>query len=173
MNMILDRANTITGWMSGPELLYLAETAHKSKVIVEAGSFQGRSTRAMADNTNGIVHAVDPWLPVQLLNGVGVDTMTFTRFCLNLEKHLDSGRVIAHPMKFTDFQIYDPDFIFIDAMHTYEAVKKDIFHALTLMKKGIIAGHDYTPVHLDVMQAVDEIFGNQITVIDTIWSVNL
>jgi len=172
--MILDRAASITGWMSGPELLYLAETASKSKVIVEAGSFQGKSTRAMADNTQGVIHAVDPWKPITLLEGVGVDTTTYTRFCLNLDKHLRSGRVIPHAMKFVDFKLAEePDFIFIDAMHDYYSIKRDIEHALTLTTKGIIAGHDYSTKFEGVMRAVDEFFGTSIKKIDTIWTLEI
>lgn len=163
----------ITGWMSGLELLYLAETANKSKLIAEAGSFHGRSTRAMADNTGGIIHAVDPWKPVTLLKDVGVDGMTYTRFCLNLDKHIKSGRVIPHGKKFVDFMIEDPDFIFIDAMHDYDSVKTDIEHALTLIKRGTLAGHDYCPTFSGLMQIVNELFGNSITITDTIWSVEI
>jgi hypothetical protein len=48
--------------MSIGELRFLAEHANKSKVIIEAGSYLGRSTRALADNTTwSCIHAVDPW----------------------------------------------------------------------------------------------------------------
>lgn len=49
------------------------------------------------------------------------------------------------------------DFLFIDADHSYEAVKQDIaFYAPFLKKGGIIAGHDYSLPATGVKQAVDE-----------------
>ena len=54
------------------------------------------------------------------------------------------------------------DFVFIDADHIYEHVKKDILAWLPKVKPGgIIAGHDYNPPH-EVKRAVDEIFGNKV-----------
>jgi predicted O-methyltransferase YrrM len=52
------------------------------------------------------------------------------------------------------------DFVFIDANHTYEAVKRDIDAWLPKMKPGgIISGHDYTVWgDFGVIQAVTEKF---------------
>ena len=53
------------------------------------------------------------------------------------------------------------DFVFIDAAHDYESVKKDILAWLPKVKKtGIIAGHDYTWCQ-DVKKAVHECFPDQ------------
>jgi hypothetical protein len=50
------------------------------------------------------------------------------------------------------------DFIFIDAAHDYESVKKDINAWFPKLKDGgIIAGHDYTWCD-DVKKAVNEFF---------------
>ena len=54
------------------------------------------------------------------------------------------------------------DFIFIDAAHDYESVKKDINAWFPKLKKGgVIAGHDYTWCD-DVKKAVHEFFGDKI-----------
>ena len=51
------------------------------------------------------------------------------------------------------------DFVFIDADHTYDQVKKDILAWLPKVKSGgIIAGHDYGNKGTGVKRAVDEIF---------------
>lgn len=177
--MNLGRALSITGWMTDPELTFLATQASKSKVIVEAGCFQGRSTRAMADNTDGIIHAVDPWklMPLGTLdssNIMAVDEMTYTRFAMNLNGHIESGKVIPHAKKFVEFHPPEtPDFIFIDAMHDYENVKRDILHAMSIMKSGLLAGHDYQPNWQGVIKAVKEIFGDTPEIHDTIWSIKL
>jgi predicted O-methyltransferase YrrM len=53
------------------------------------------------------------------------------------------------------------DFIFIDASHEYEDVKKDIIAWYPKLKLGgIIAGHDYTSYD-GVKKAVDEILINK------------
>lgn len=53
------------------------------------------------------------------------------------------------------------DFIFIDAAHDYESVKKDINAWFPKIKKGgIIAGHDYTWCP-DVQKAVNEFFAGK------------
>jgi len=51
------------------------------------------------------------------------------------------------------------DFVFIDAAHDYASVTADILAWLPKVKKGgIIAGHDYTPEWIEVMNAVDDFF---------------
>ncbi len=49
------------------------------------------------------------------------------------------------------------DFVYIDAGHGYEDVKRDIADWWPLLSdRGILAGHDYDHTHPGVMQAVDE-----------------
>lgn len=51
------------------------------------------------------------------------------------------------------------DFVFIDADHAYENVKRDINAWLPKIKSGgILAGHDYISTHSGVKRAVDELF---------------
>lgn len=178
----LARALSITGWMSEPELRFLAECANKSTCIVEAGSFEGRSTRGMADNTKGVIYAVDPWTVMPLSSSrmnnmcnVGVNDCTYTMFHYNLLEYIESGQVIPVKKRFVDFYpLIKPDFIFIDALHDYRSVKADIKHALKLMEKGILAGHDYNNgIWPDVVNAVHDVFGDNIRVTDTIWSIEL
>ena len=64
------------------------------------------------------------------------------------------------------------DFVYIDADHSYESVKKDIELYLPKLKKGgIIGGHDYCPYSWpDVIKAVDESIGEPDSVVwDTSW----
>lgn len=60
------------------------------------------------------------------------------------------------------FEEASVDFVFIDADHIYEHVKKDVLAWLPKVKPGgIIAGHDYNPPH-EVERAVNEIFGSRV-----------
>lgn len=59
----------------------------------------------------------------------------------------------------SQFEDQSLDFVFIDANHTYEAVKADIRAYLPKVKPGgVLAGHDYHPVEHEVKKAVDELF---------------
>ena len=185
MKINVARALTIEGWMSDTELRFLAENASKYKIILEAGSYKGRSTRAMADNTDGIIYAIDPWngdygnnydSPNDIAyNSYKTNGFMIPReFFVNLGDHIKSGKVIPTPITFDNFWISQPDMIFIDACHDYEHIKSDIYHAL-LMTPKFLCGHDYSPNWPGVIKAVDEVFGTgpSIEKVDSIWWVNL
>jgi len=51
------------------------------------------------------------------------------------------------------------DLVFIDGLHTYEAVKTDAVNSLRLLKQGgVIFFHDYSGGYPGVRKAVDELF---------------
>jgi len=63
-------------------------------------------------------------------------------------------------------------FIFIDADHSYEAVKADIQAWLPKLKKDcIMCGHDYSKKFPGLMKAVDEIFGKPNLPARSIWEI--
>ena len=171
------KALQIEGWMSINELKWLAEKAKEHKVIVEFGSHCGRSTRALADNTEGTVYAVDPWTGEYFneggsFNGI-LQGSRLEDFTKNLKDHIETGRVKYFKGYSYDFYLprNDVDFIFIDGDHRYESVLKDIGHAQSLFNgsSGIIAGHDYGNEWVGVKQAVDELFGDKVKSLETIW----
>jgi predicted O-methyltransferase YrrM len=171
----LDRALVIDGWMSGPELTCLAELAQKSHKILEVGCYKGRTSRVLLDNTGGSVTCVDCWDGnFQVNNGNlhqnGGD-MEYTRFCGNIWEFIKSGKARVHRCKFEDFESQERyDLIFLDALHDYESVKKDIEKAMQLIAPGgIIAGHDYRPSWAGVIKAVDEKFDQNFVLYESIW----
>lgn len=177
--MLLEAAHNIQGWMSNTELAWLAQRAKEAEIIFEYGCYKGRSTRALADNTPGIVYAIDPWdgfYPCNDGQKHSIDTNVYPEFERNLQDHIESGKVI--PIK--DFSwsfkpLVKADFIFIDGDHRFDAVMDDIKHALKYINSwGIIAGHDYGHNEwYGVKQAVDTMFPGKFEVIDSIWSVKL
>lgn len=167
----LDNAKLIQGWMSDGELSFLAEQASKAQTILEIGSWQGRSTRALADNSsdNTLIVAVDPW-NYKIGGGFKSDMETYSMFRRNLKKHLESEKVIPVQKLFKDYHsAIKFDFIFIDGDHFARQVKHDINKSLTLLNEGgIIAGHDYCDVWPDVKKVVDSIFPN-VNLVESIW----
>lgn len=171
----ISRALDILGWMSEKELTWLAERASEHKIIVEFGSYHGRSTRALADNTDGVIYAVDPWNGDYFDNEnrvmEGVYTNVQSQFCHNLHEHILSGKVIpvrtfSHTFEPTEFA----DMVFIDGDHRYRSVVKDIKKAIQITRQGaLICGHDYGhPGWPGVMKAVNEHFHITRTM-ETIW----
>lgn len=178
--MNLERALSIDGWMNDTELRWLAEQAQKSKVIYEVGCYYGRSTRALADNSpsDAIVFAVDPWEGDYYKTDDNVlMTMTqdhFNKFKQNLEPYIEEGKVKPLRYKFKNITLrMDPSMVFLDGDHRYKEVRADIYHAIDAYPK-ILAGHDYThPDWPGVKKAVDEIFGNSVHTLESIWWVEL
>ena len=162
--MNISRALSIEGWMSESELLWLAEQASHAKTIVEIGSWLGRSTVGMADNTSGTIYAVDTWkgskeqVHYDILSAHPEDWLYF-QFVENT-----SANPNIYPMKRTSLHAAQTflkhnikfDLIFIDASHDYENVRADILAWKPLLaENGIIAGHDIN--WSGVRQAVTEL----------------
>jgi hypothetical protein len=146
--------------MSKEELIWLAEQASKCKLIVEIGSHNGRSTAAIADNCKGSVLAIDLWGSAPVMH----------EFVKNAARNVISHRgdsLSAAEMIKPNLLV---DFIFIDADHSYEAVKADIAAwSKRLAPGGTIAGHDYDAHWPGVMRAVDEAYPGRLRGAGSIW----
>lgn len=164
--MNLERALQIQGWTSEPELRWLAEQASTRNQIVEVGSWLGRSTRAMSDNTTGTICAVDTWNGsgaehAEILAGKDGDWL-FEKFYDNVLA--DTANVIPYRRPSPEYasafkeggQTFD--MIFIDAAHDYESVKADIQAWTPLLAPGgLLCGHDFDAGRPGVVQAVKEL----------------
>lgn len=160
------------------ELHFLAERAQYHRNIVEVGSWKGRTARVLADNTPGTVHCVDPWDGIcRLYEGATHESngynKEFREFQKNLADHIESGKVKYFRGKYEDFWLPNPDMIFIDAVHDYEDVKRDILQSLKMMSSGLLCGHDYWEYWPSVERAVREIFPTTHKVEGAIWYVEL
>jgi len=177
------RAMAIDGYMAEAELLWLAERATECRVIVEVGSYKGRSTRALADHCPGVVYAIDPWdggyknddgTQARWLDTKGARM----RFDENLVDHVVSGKVIVHQGVLADVQVeaLRADLLFIDGDHRYLAVRDDITLGQKIVRSGgILCGHDYGhKTWPGVKRAVHEMFGRAVNIQPpSIWWVRL
>jgi len=168
----IERAKRIEGWMSEPELLWLAEQAEKHRAIVEIGSYLGRSTRALADNTPGIVYALDDWYgPRDFPLTPEQRNLIPARFCENMAGVLlTKVRPIVTDHGCMDF-VPPGDMVFIDGDHSYESVHRDILHVKynILFPDGLLCGHDWD-VFEGVNRAVKELVpGFQVVPGTAIW----
>jgi predicted O-methyltransferase YrrM len=171
--MNIERALATQGWMTEEELTYLASLAQRYPVIVEIGSWRGRSTIAIGMNTNGPVFAVDVW------NGVipevcDVGPAIYQEFLQNTR---DIPSIIAVRLESLEAAAIfaalhaELDAVFIDGNHAYESVKADILAWRPLLReRGVLAGHDYhNERNPGVVKAVDELVP-QFRVADSIWT---
>lgn len=132
--------------------------------MIEIGSYAGESTEIFAKHFKNVI-SVDPFLNGYDLTDAACHHMDLTDvYFLFLEKiktidnitHLkytsDEGFLKLNDRKF--------DFVYIDGLHTYEQVKKDILNFKQLIKSGgFIGGHDYHPGWDGVVKSVDETVG--------------
>jgi predicted O-methyltransferase YrrM len=132
---------------------------NENMVVVELGSFAGESTAIFASQSHiAKVYAIDPWM-----NG----HENFYEM-EKVEKSFDGrikpygDKVIKHKMTGDEalhfFEDESIDLVYIDAVHTYDAVKNDIQKWLPKIKKtGFISGHDWQIGQ--VRKAIIEILG--------------
>lgn len=177
----ITRALAVPGWMSAEELHWLAVRAYHAARIVEVGSWKGRSTRALADHTSGVVYAVDPWRGPYLGEDGKPTTLNmnvYPHFQRALKDHLLSRRVVAvrAPSHLALPRLArrlgrTVDFLFIDGDHRTAVLQADIAYARMLVRPGgVLAGHDYDcPDWPAVAPAVREALGFAPQVAGTIW----
>lgn len=169
MPVDISKALQIQGWTSEAELTWLAEQAQGRKGIVEIGCWKGRSTRALGDNTQGDIYAVDTWAGTKEdghykeLEGKDPHWL-YREWAINTQDLFNVtpfGRPSVNTAFFFRCLCNDPrfDMIFIDAAHDYENVKADILAWRPLLAPGgLICGHDFDAGRPGVVQAVRELF---------------
>ncbi len=187
--MNIENALKIHGFTNEHELRWLAEQASKCKGnIAEIGCWKGRSTRAMADNTEAIVYAVDTWRGTaqdphfkELIGKPEEYLMEI--FLENMGDHCSEPHWHVRPCPHEDASTYFAkylgggcynrkfDMVFIDAAHDYASVRADILAWKPLLVPGgLMCGHDFETDRGGVVKAVKEIYPKARKVgVGTIW----
>lgn len=170
----LDAALKIDGWMQRVELEWLALKASSRSRIAEIGAWQGRTTVALADNTPGMVFAVDTWEGSEehmaMLSEQPSDWL-FGQFSKNVG---DRSNIRAIRKLSVDAAKEIPDgsldMIFIDAAHDYDNVKADILAWRPKLRPGgLFCGHDFDAGRVGVVKAVRELIGRPENPVGSIW----
>lgn len=182
---------SVEGWFCETDKKIYDDAVDKftdGDVFVEIGSWKGRSASAMAVNivnSNKAIKffCVDTWkgseehqegqvfADVDVIGGSLLD-----RFLENtkpVENHIQIIRKES-TVAANDFEDHSLAFVYIDASHDYESVKKDLNAWYPKVKKGgILAGHDWGWV--PVKNAVANFCANNgLTVTgDTSWKIQL
>jgi predicted O-methyltransferase YrrM len=169
----LESALKTDGWMEQVELEYLAETASNSLTIAELGCWKGRSTLALAENTPGVVFAIDVWEDNPLAKmGTGIHGSIFAEFQQNTRELSNVCPIVLdtdRAWKIMSEAGLRFDLIFIDACHEYEQVKRDIQNWKKLLSEGgILCGHDFVGDYPGVAQAVRELIP-KFRLVNSIW----
>lgn len=154
--LLLDEPDT---QVTQRELRCLLDHVNGAKVVVEIGCYEGRTTAALAKQTTGKVYSIDPFFRGRL--PVCYGELIAKAHCRRQgAANVQFLKGFSHDIAPTfDEPI---DFLFIDADHTYEAIKKDWSDwAHKVRPGGIIALHDSrlaenSPTHLGSMQFYEQ-----------------
>ena len=138
----------------------------------EIGVWRGESSRYLAPLL-GKLYLVDSWQPFYLAQRRGpsslveMDAIYYSVYGIfehnpNVEvlrmSSVDASSIVPH----------DLDFVFLDAEHDYEGVKRNISAWREHIRRwGILCGDDYTHHDNGVKRAVDEAFGDKVKHADT------
>lgn len=146
-------------------LLSLIADLPEGITMIEVGCFRGDSAKLFLESGKvKKLYAVDTQCPG-----------TWIRFAEPIfDEQVKEYDVVKLKMTMEEAvgQLPEVDFIYIDADHTYDWVKKDILSSLKVLKKGgILAGHDYAKAYENmVVKAVDEVLGvPDKNYVDTSW----
>ena len=166
-----ERCLTIDGWLTRNEAATLYELATKAKgAIVEVGSWQGRSTAAIAlgsmAGAQQPVYAIDSFVGVPPLDRStaggqrpGWKSSSPELLRANLDRVGVNGLVHIIAKSSPEAAQYVPDcvLLFIDGAHDYDSVRQDLACYLPKVAVGgFVAVHDCTSDEPGVCRAVDE-----------------
>jgi predicted O-methyltransferase YrrM len=168
---ILERMRRVDGWFADEEAELLIATAARSfadapasPLVVEVGSYCGRSTTALGCTAKALrpdarIFAVDPHAGEVGAAGDGLSRTAPTLESFRASMEASGLTTLVHEIvaRSTDVAWNEPiDLLFIDGLHDYASVAEDFAHfAPFVISGGYVAFHDYAPYYPGVMAFVD------------------
>lgn len=172
LRMWLPIRQRVRGWLRGPDALLLFRLARRGPGtggIVEIGSAWGKSTICLASGSRlagrEIVTAIDPHTgDAWFLDEVGAQRIdSFAEFSANVER-AGCREWVKPIVKTSEAAALEPAepvrLLFIDGLHTYEAVQQDIADWVPRVVPGgvvIFDDYDNTAPGVGVKRAVDDL----------------
>lgn len=138
----------------------------KEMEMVEIGSYAGESTEIFCKHFKNVL-AIDPFIDNYDPNDLTCQHAPMDVVLQHFQDRMKETENVFLVRATSDDAIKHNlingkvDFVYIDGMHTYEQVKKDIKNYLPIIKDGgFIGGHDYHPTYQGVIDAVNEMIGS-------------
>lgn len=137
--------------------------------MIEIGCYSGESTIIFSDYFKNVI-TIDP-LESNYHDSDSASESDFEMVYNVFMNRIKYRKNITLIRKKSDDAIHfienKVDFVYIDGMHTYDQVKKDIINYRSLINDGgFIGGHDYVEGWEEVKRAIDE----NINVVDMVFS---
>lgn len=167
------KSNSIQGWMDMYEMFWLYQQAKKHPVVVEVGSWKGRSTHSIAQGASTLYFvdtcegapgdAVVGGPQAEAIGALGKNRIR-TELLTNMNDPIKKGVAFFIESSSLDainilkpiFKYRQPDMVFIDGDHSYNSVRADILGWGTFFKEpGLLCGHDREVP--DVKRAINEL----------------
>src|SRR5579875_3089156 len=181
----MEHYERVPGWFDFADIYdHVVARARDGAVFVEVGAYLGRSSLYLASRIQGsgkkirlyVVDLWDGWIyddcsepsPAEQEKASAFQNGdVFWHFIRNVRRA--GVEDVICPLKMPSeraaslFEDGTLDFVFLDADHTYEAVRRDLEAWFPKIKRrGILGGHDYLhPDFPGVRQAADEFFMEQ------------
>lgn len=133
----------------------------KNMTMIEIGCYAGESTVIFSDHFKNVI-TIDPLQPSYHEGDSASESNFLEVYQSFLTRTFDRKNIQLIRLKSDDaINIIENkvDFVYIDGVHTYEQVKKDIINYRTLINDGgFIGGHDYVDGWKDVVRAIHEVY---------------
>ena len=172
---LLHKVAATPGMITLRRAMYLYWLSYAGSIpgdVVEIGSWQGRSTIALAqgcqDSDNGVVHAIDtfagnPGNEAMYVVGEEDRSDLEPNFHRNIESAGLTDRVVVHAMSSTEAvaevgaATNGVRMMYIDGEHSYDAVTEELeLYAPLLSPGGLLTFDDYSARYPGVAQAIHE-----------------
>lgn len=173
---IVCAADKVPGWMTPPELAWLASTAAalpEGAKWLEIGAWCGRSTLAV-----GL--ALPPRATLHVFDNASEfgknPAWSFETTCAMIREKRPDVLLKFWPIDSAEIaNLLLPnscDVAFVDGNHSYSSVSRDCRSCEMVVKPGgLLCGHDYHEANPDVMKVVDELYPRRVIAPETmIWT---
>ena len=174
--MISQRFNPDNDWLNENKKNYfftgftgminkLVHLIPKDSTMIEIGSYMGESTMMLASSKLfKKIYAIEPHKGTESFNDYAGYDWEFVKKEFHLNTRYFDNITLISDFNYNVVDMFEDesiDFIYIDADHEYDSVKRDIELYLPKLKKtGIIGGHDYSKNAWEgVFNAVNETLG--------------